>query len=248
MVAPAAAGFSGSLHIHRLRDVGGFSGQSFRVRSVPVAVLFAAALRRQPARVVRAEPGLVAGRASVFGGAADSLGAGRISRSPATTIAARTTKSFWADPPACTVGEPRKTYLGERSFPLVLQNVHRYFLYLGLFFICILTVDAIKAFRFADPATGATHFGIGVGSLLLTAQHDPAGRLYVQLPFAAASDRRRPRRDLDVAGMRWACYSCVSGLNRRHQLFAWCSLFSVGFADLYVRLCSMGIWTDFRIL
>ena len=26
-------------------------------------------------------------------------------------------KAFWADPPACTVGEPRKTYLGERSFP-----------------------------------------------------------------------------------------------------------------------------------
>ena len=48
-------------------------------------------------------------------------------------------KAFWADPPACTVGEPRKSYLGERSFPLVLQNIHRYFLYLGLIFIFILT-------------------------------------------------------------------------------------------------------------
>ena len=46
-----------------------------------------------------------------------------------------------------------------------------------------------------------------------------------------------------LRGLRWSCYSCVSGLNRRHQLFAWFSLFSVGFADLYVRLCSMGIWT-----
>ena len=27
-------------------------------------------------------------------------------------------KAFWADPPSCTVGEPRKRYLGERSFPL----------------------------------------------------------------------------------------------------------------------------------
>src|SRR5216110_1878402 len=42
-------------------------------------------------------------------------------------------KAFWADPPACTVGEPRKTYLGERSFPLIMQNVHRYFLYLAVF-------------------------------------------------------------------------------------------------------------------
>src|SRR6185436_3898676 len=37
-------------------------------------------------------------------------------------------KAFWADPPACAVGEPRKHYLGERFFPLILQNIHRYFL------------------------------------------------------------------------------------------------------------------------
>src|ERR1700751_183134 len=47
-------------------------------------------------------------------------------------------KAFWADPPACAVGEPRKTYLGEKSFPLVIQNFHRYFLrlsYLALGFL-----------------------------------------------------------------------------------------------------------------
>src|SRR4029453_490414 len=38
-------------------------------------------------------------------------------------------KAFWADPPACTVGEPRKIYLGERSFPLIMQNGNLYFLY-----------------------------------------------------------------------------------------------------------------------
>jgi hypothetical protein len=32
------------------------------------------------------------------------------------------------------------------------------------------------------------------------------------------------------------------------MLWAWCSLFTVGFSDLYVRLCSMGVWTDIRIL
>jgi hypothetical protein len=30
--------------------------------------------------------------------------------------------------------------------------------------------------------------------------------------------------------------------------WAWISLFWVGFTDLYVRMCAMGIWTDFRIL
>ena len=42
-------------------------------------------------------------------------------------------------------------------------------------------------------------------------------------------------------------YACSSALNYKHQLFAWMSLFTVGFCDLYVRLCSMGIWTDYRI-
>jgi hypothetical protein len=31
------------------------------------------------------------------------------------------------------------------------------------------------------------------------------------------------------------------------MLWAWMSLCTVGFSDLYVRLCSMGIWTDWRI-
>jgi hypothetical protein len=43
------------------------------------------------------------------------------------------------------------------------------------------------------------------------------------------------------------CYNCVSRLNVRHMAYAWLSLFWVGFSDLYVRLCSMGIWTDWRI-
>src|SRR6266404_1628287 len=28
-------------------------------------------------------------------------------------------KAFWADPLSCTVGEPRKSYWGENSFPLI---------------------------------------------------------------------------------------------------------------------------------
>ena len=43
-------------------------------------------------------------------------------------------------------------------------------------------------------------------------------------------------------------YACVSGLNGRHQLFAWLSLMSVMSSDLYVRLCSMGVLTDLRLL
>ena len=49
--------------------------------------------------------------------------------------------------------------------------------------------------------------------------------------------------DLKAARVRKKAYDCVSCLNRRHMIWAWISLFWVGFTDLYVRLCAMGIWT-----
>ena len=76
-------------------------------------------------------------------------------------------KAFWADPPACTVGEPRKRYLGESAFPLIVQNVHRYFLYVALGFLLVLAYDVFQAMWFTDPATGQVSFGIGVGTIVL---------------------------------------------------------------------------------
>jgi hypothetical protein len=156
-------------------------------------------------------------------------------------------KAFWADPPGCTVGEPRKSYWGERTFPLVMQNVHRYFLYLALFFLVILAYDVWTALWFTDAATGATEFGIGVGTLVLALNVT----LLASYTLGCHSLRHLVGGRVDAVSespLRWSCYSCASALNRRHQIFAWASLFSVGFADIYVRLCSMGIWSDLRIL
>ena len=47
---------------------------------------------------------------------------------------------------------------------------------------------------------------------------------------------------------RATAYHCVTCLNARHMLWAWCSLVSVAFADIYVRLCATGVWTDWRLL
>ena len=57
-------------------------------------------------------------------------------------------KAFWADPPSCTVGEPRSSYWGENSFPLVLQNIHRYMLFISVAVLIILAVDVWKALWF----------------------------------------------------------------------------------------------------
>jgi hypothetical protein len=150
-------------------------------------------------------------------------------------------KAFWADPPACAVGEPRSSYLGERSFPLILQNLHRQFLRLSYVVWGFLAWDAIKSFWFADG------FGVGAGSLVLTVNAVLLGA-YV---FGCHAFRHLIGGTLDRISehpARHKVYNGVSVLNCNHKKFAWASLFSVGFADLYVRLCSMGIWSDWRIL
>jgi len=156
-------------------------------------------------------------------------------------------KAFWADPPSCTVGEPRKSYIGEKSFPLILQNIHRYFLYLALIFLVVLSYDAWNGLWFVDDTTGRSSFGVGVGSIVLllnvvflgsytlgchSLRHLVGGRL--------TQISKRP--------LQQRAYVCVSALSRRHMLAAWMSLFWVAFSDVYVRLCSMGILTDWRIL
>jgi hypothetical protein len=154
-------------------------------------------------------------------------------------------KAFWADPLNCAVGEPRKKYLGERYLPLILQNIHRYFFYLAALFILLLAHDAWKGLWFTDAA-GQSHFGLGVGTIILILNPIFLG-LYT---FGCHSFRHLIGGFLDAKSKAPSCakaYNCVSCLNTRHMVWAWVSLFWVGFTDIYVRLCAMGIWHDLRI-
>ena len=155
-------------------------------------------------------------------------------------------KSFWADPPSCAVGEPRSGYRGEASLPLILQNVHRFFLYVALFFLVFLTYDVWLALWFPTEG-GGREFGIRVGTLVLALNVF----LLASYTFGCHSLRHLIGGRIDEVSkhpVRHACYQGCTKMNGRHMLFAWLSLFSVMFADLYVRLCSMGIWTDLRLI
>jgi len=156
-------------------------------------------------------------------------------------------KAFWADPPACAVGEPRHSYRGEAKLPLIVQNVHRYALYFALIFIVLLSVDAWHALWFDDPATGGKSFGVGVGSLVMIINVVLIGGY----TLGCHSLRHLVGGVLDVlsrAPVRKKAYDCVSCLNRHHPKWAWCSLFWVGITDAYIRLCATGVITDWRIL
>src|SRR5882672_1774105 len=66
-------------------------------------------------------------------------------------------RAFLLDPPACAVGEPAgRNYRGETAFPFILQNVHRYFFYLAVLFICFLWYDAIRSFSSPEASLTAS--------------------------------------------------------------------------------------------
>lgn len=157
-------------------------------------------------------------------------------------------KAFWSDPISCSVGEPRGLrYRGERWFPLVWQNVHRYFAYAAVLFLFVLSYDVWLAMWFDNPATGQKEFGIGLGTVILAVNVV----LLSSYTLGCHSIRHLVgghKDEVSKSPLKDACYGCSSALNDRHQLFAYCSLFSVAFSDVFVRLCSMGIFSDVRFL
>ena len=150
-------------------------------------------------------------------------------------------RSFWLSPPACAVAEPHRRYTGETRFPLILQNVHRWFFYIGLIFNVILTWDAILGFR--DPQGRWGHLGLGTLVLLANAALLWAYSLSCHSCRHAVGGRlnhfsRHP--------LRYRAWTFVSRLNGYHAQFAWVSLFGVALADLYVRSVASGAISDLR--
>jgi len=157
-------------------------------------------------------------------------------------------RAFWQDPPGCAVGEPRKSYWGENHWPLLVQNLHRYAMYCALVFLLFLAWDAVQAFIFWGDH-GSLRFGVGLGSIIMVANVCLLGGF----TFGCNSLRH-------LVGGRLNCFTCpsnpakvtsdykawriVSWFNERHALWAWLSLFSVGFTDFYIWMCSVGVLRD----
>ncbi len=152
-------------------------------------------------------------------------------------------RAFTGTPPACAVGAlPRKGksgYMGETGL-MRIQNIHRYTMYFAMLYILVFFYDAyLSFFRGGIP-------GVGVGSILLLG--NPI--LLACYAFGCHSIRHLLSGRLD-------CYSCsmigqtshkggrvVTWLNQRHEMFAWLSLIWIMAADFYIRMVSMGYFTD----
>ena len=150
-------------------------------------------------------------------------------------------RAFWVSPPACAVAEPHTGYTGETRFPLIIQNLHRYFFYAVLLISLVNTWDAIRAFR-----GGNGGFGIGLGTLIIctnvillwcytlschSCRHITGGRL--------KNFSRHP--------LRYRAWTFVSKLNAKHMQLAWTTLATLVITDLYIALVASGTLTDLRI-
>jgi hypothetical protein len=156
-------------------------------------------------------------------------------------------KAFWGDPPNCAVGEPRHSYRGENSFPLIIQNIHRYTFYLSLVFIFFLVFDVIESMRWPGPGAGPREFGLGFGTLLMATNIT----LIICYTFGCHSFRHLVGGVMDVMSRtpaRRKAWDCVTCLNKRHGTLAWLSLYSMVCTDLYIRLCAHGVLHDLRFI
>ena len=140
-------------------------------------------------------------------------------------------RAFWLSPPACAVAEPHAKYTGETRFPLILQNIHRYFWYFAMLFCVILSYDAILGFR--DQKGHWGHLGLGTVILVINAiliwaytlschscRHITGGRL----------------RNFSKHPVRYWAWTKVSILNAKHMQLAWVSLVWLVVSDFYIYL------------
>ncbi|PYP62324.1 MAG: hypothetical protein DMD26_16120 [Gemmatimonadetes bacterium] len=119
-------------------------------------------------------------------------------------------------------------------------------MYIALLFLVILASDVWKALWFATPS-GGKQFGIGVGTLVLA-----ANVVFLSFYTLGCHSFRHIvggfHDELSKHRVEQVAYDCASCLNRWHMRWAWTSLIGVAFADLYVRMCAMGMWHDWRIV
>jgi hypothetical protein len=150
-------------------------------------------------------------------------------------------RAFWWSPPSCAVADAHGSYSGETRFPLVMQNLHRYFFYLGLVLNVILTYDAVRAFD--QPGIGV---GVTVGTLVLSVN---AVLLWCYSLSCHACRHLCGGhvRSFKKAPIRYRFWKLLTPLNAKHMNFAWASLIFVGLTDVYVRLVASGALTDYRL-
>ena len=158
-------------------------------------------------------------------------------------------RAFFQQPTGCAVSKPWNEYSGERGI-LVVQNLHRIFMYIAIIYLPILTYDFWLSVNFHNEATGVDSFGLSVGSLVLL--------LNVILLAGYTFGCHAFRHVVGGGANHWTgspmnkvkylMWRFSTKLNEHHKDWALISLFWVMFADFYIWACTDLGLTDMVIL
>jgi hypothetical protein len=148
-------------------------------------------------------------------------------------------RSFWLSPPACGVAEPHAKYSGETRFPLIIQNVHRWFWYAAVVVWAILAYDAVLSFRNGQDQWGH----MGLGTLIMVVNVVLLG-LYTFSCHSCRHITGGRLRHFSKHPVRYKLWTWVSKINAHHAKFAWYSLFSVVAVDFYIWLLAANAFND----
>jgi hypothetical protein len=151
-------------------------------------------------------------------------------------------RAFWMSPPACAVAEPHATYSGETRFPLLGQNLHRYFFYAAAIISVINTFDAIVAFDTKDDG-----FGIGLGNIILVVNVICLWA-YTASCHSCRSIIGGKLNHFSKHPVRYKLWGWVSRLNGRHMGLAWLTLGTLALTDFYIMAVAADWLSDPRII
>lgn len=150
-------------------------------------------------------------------------------------------RAFWWSPPSCAVADAHATYSGETRFPLIMQNIHRYFFIAGLVLNVILTIDAVRAFE--QPGLG---WGVTVGTIVLSVN----AVLLWAYSLSCHACRHLcggQTKSFKAHPIRYRFWKLLTPLNAKHMNLAWTSLIFVALTDVYVRLVASGAISDYKL-
>jgi hypothetical protein len=146
-------------------------------------------------------------------------------------------RAFWLSPPACAVAEPHKKYTGETRFPLLGQNLHRYFFYAAAIISVINTYDMVLSFT----------TGIGLGNIILLI-NVVALWAYTISCHSCRSIVGGRINNFSTHPMRYKSWQFVSRLNVKHMQLAWLTLATLAITDFYIMAVAAGWISDLRIV
>jgi hypothetical protein len=151
-------------------------------------------------------------------------------------------RAFWMSPPACAVAEPHTKYSGETRFPLLGQNLHRYFFYIAALISLINTYDAIVALVNKDGS-----FGLGLGNIILIINVVMLWA-YTLSCHSCRSIMGGRLNHFSKHPVRYKLWGWVSALNAKHMQLAWTTLATLAITDFYIMCVSAGWFGDPRIV